>query len=173
MVVRAGMPKPDISTPERLTQTLLEAKSIAYSANVSGDYLSNGLFARRGAAEQVRSKSRRIAGERVAAVVARAEVEIGFQQISELLPVAGVDYVSPLPEELQRVTLFSAGVASRSRNRSVPQPSFDFMRPRSGPTIIDAVSQRCGSAACRRSCCGLGAAQFRRWQPTAGAGQLT
>jgi molybdate transport system substrate-binding protein len=116
MVVRAGMPKPDISTPARLKQTLLEAKSIAYSASVSGDYLSNELFARLGVAEQVRSKSRRIVGERVAAVVARAEAEIGFQQISELLPVPGVDYVGPLPEELQRVTLFSAGVASRSRN---------------------------------------------------------
>src|SRR5262249_55512551 len=74
------------------------------------------LFARLGVAEQVRSKSQRIAGERVAAVVARADAEIGFQQISELLPVPGVDYVGPLPEALQRVTLFSAGVVSRSPN---------------------------------------------------------
>ena len=116
MAVRAGAPKPDISSVEALKRTLLEAKSIAYSASVSGRYLSTELFQRLGIADQVLSKSRRIEGERVGTVVARGDAEIGFQQISELLPIPGIDYVGPLPPEVQRTTVFSAGVASGSTN---------------------------------------------------------
>ena len=90
---------------------LLQAKSVAYSAQVSGVYLSTELFPRLGIAAQMRAKSQRIERERVGAVVARGEAEIGFQQISELLPIGGIDYVGPLPAEVQRVTVFSAGVA--------------------------------------------------------------
>lgn len=111
MAVRAGAPKPDISSVEALKRVLLQAKSIAYSAQVSGVYLSTELFSRLGIADQMRAKSQRIERERVGAVVARGEAEIGFQQISELLPIAGIDYVGPLPAEVQRVTVFSAGVA--------------------------------------------------------------
>ena len=116
MAVRAGAPKPDISSVEALKRTLLQAKSIAYSASVSGRYLTTELFPRLGIADQVMGKSRRIEGERVGAVVARGEAEIGFQQISELLPVPGIDYVGPLPPEVQRTSVFSAGVAAGSRN---------------------------------------------------------
>jgi molybdate transport system substrate-binding protein len=111
MAVRAGAPKPDISSVEALKRTLLEAKSIAYSAQVSGVYLATELFPRLGIADQVRAKSLRIERERVGAVVARGDAEIGFQQVSELLPIAGIDYVGPLPAEVQRVTVFSAGIA--------------------------------------------------------------
>ena len=90
---------------------LLQAKSVAYSAQVSGVYLSTDLFPRLGIAAQMRAKSQRVERERVGAVVARGEAEIGFQQISELLPIGGIDYVGPLPAEVQRVTVFSAGVA--------------------------------------------------------------
>jgi molybdate transport system substrate-binding protein len=116
MAVRAGAPKPDISSVEALKRTLLQAKSIAYSASVSGRYLSTELFQRLGIADQVMGKSRRIEGERVGAVVARGEAEIGFQQISELLPVPGIDFVGPLPAEVQRTSVFSAGVAAGSMN---------------------------------------------------------
>jgi molybdate transport system substrate-binding protein len=115
MAVRAGATKPDISTVESLTLTLLSARSVAYSASVSGDYLSTELFQQLGVAGQVLPKGRRVVGERVGAVVARGEAEIGFQQISELLPIAGIDYVGPLPPSLQRITVFSAGVASSSK----------------------------------------------------------
>ena len=117
MAVRAGAPKPDISTVDALKRTLLQAQSIAYSASVSGEYLSTELFQRLGIADQVISKSRRIeGGERVGAVVARGEAEIGFQQMSELLPVPGIDHVTPLPPEVQKVSVFSAGVALSTRD---------------------------------------------------------
>jgi molybdate transport system substrate-binding protein len=112
MAVRAGAPKPDISTIDALKRTLLQAKSIAYSASVSGEYLTTELYPRLGIAQQVMSKSRLIGGgERVGAVIARGEAEIGFQQISELLPVPGIDHITPLPPEVQKVSTFSAGVA--------------------------------------------------------------
>src|SRR6266566_3596023 len=115
MAVRAGAPKPDISTVDALKRTLLGAKSIAYSASVSGLYLSTEMFPRLGIADRIMGKSKRIDGERVGAVVARGDAEIGFQQISELLPVPGIDYVGPLPGDAQQVTVFSAGVATGAK----------------------------------------------------------
>jgi molybdate transport system substrate-binding protein len=85
MVIRAGAPKPDISSVDAFRATLVNARSIAYSASVSGDYLVTELFPRLGVVEQVKEKSRRIEGERVAAVVARGEAELGFQQRRQLL----------------------------------------------------------------------------------------
>jgi methyl acetate hydrolase len=127
MAVRAGAPKPDISSVVALTRTLLQAKSIAYSASVSGRYLTTELFQRLGIADQVLGKSRRIDLERVGAVVARGEAEIGFQQISELLPEPGIDYVGPLPPEVQRVTVFSAGVAAGSKNADAARALIKFL----------------------------------------------
>ena len=114
MAVKAGAPKPDISTVDALKRTLLAAKSIAYSDSASGVYLSTVLFPRLGIADQMKNKSRKVQGnERVGSVVARGDAEIGFQQISELLPVPGITYVSPLlpPGTQQMATIFSAGIA--------------------------------------------------------------
>jgi molybdate transport system substrate-binding protein len=128
MAVRAGAPKPDISTVDALKRTLLQAKSIAYSASVSGEYLTTELYPRLGIAQQVMSKSRLIGGgERVGAVVARGEAELGFQQISELLPVPGIDHVTPLPAEVQKVSTFSAGVALRTGNSDAAHAVIRFL----------------------------------------------
>jgi molybdate transport system substrate-binding protein len=128
MAVRSGASKPDIGTVEALKRTLLQAKSIAYSASVSGDYVSTELFQRLGIADQVASKSRRIeGGERVGAVVARGEAEIGFQQISELLPVSGIDHVTPLPPEVQKVSIFSAGVALNTTDSDAANALIRFL----------------------------------------------
>lgn len=116
MAVRSGAPKPDISSVDALTRTLLAAKSIAYSASASGVYLSTELFPQLGIADAIKDKSRRIQSERVGTVVARGDAEIGFQQVSELLPIPGIDYVGPLPEAVQRVTIFSAGIAANAKN---------------------------------------------------------
>jgi molybdate transport system substrate-binding protein len=138
MAVRAGAHKPDVSSVEALRLTLLEAKSIAYSASVSGLYLSTELFQRLGIADQVMGKSRRIERERVGAVVARGEAEIGFQQISELLPVPGLDYVGPLPPEVQRVTVFSAGVTAGSKNPDAARALIRFL---SSPDAAGTVTK--------------------------------
>jgi molybdate transport system substrate-binding protein len=105
VAVRKGAPKPDISTVAALRQTLLQAKSIAYSASASGTYVSTELFARLGVADQVKGKAMRIESERVGAVVARGDAELGFQQVSELLPIAGIEYLGPLPPEVQQVSV--------------------------------------------------------------------
>jgi molybdate transport system substrate-binding protein len=128
MAVRAGAPIPDISTAEALKRTLLQAKSIAYSASVSGQYLTTELYQRLGIAAQVTSKSRLIGGgERVGAVVARGEAEIGFQQISELLPVPGIAHITPLPPEVQKVSVFSAGVAARTTDSDLAHSVIKFL----------------------------------------------
>jgi molybdate transport system substrate-binding protein len=136
MAVRAGAPKPDISSVEALRRTLLAATSIAYSASVSGDYLSTQMFKRLGIADQVMKKSRRIEGERVGAVVARGEAQLGFQQTSELLPVPGIDYVGPLPAEVQLITTFSAGIASHAASPEVARAFIAFLAsPAAAATI--------------------------------------
>ena len=136
MVVRAGAKHPDISSVDALKRTLLAAKSIAYSASASGVYLSTDLFPSLGIADQVKAKSKRIESERVASVVARGEAEIGFQQISELLPVKGVDYVGPLPPGAQRVTVFSAGIAVKSKNPDAARALIQFLTSPSAAPVI-------------------------------------
>jgi molybdate transport system substrate-binding protein len=115
MAVKAGAPKPDISTIDALKRTLLAAKSIAYSDSASGVYLSTELFAKLGIADQIRSKTRKIEADPVGGVVATGEVEIGFQQISELRPVKGIDIVGELPPGAQRVTVFAAGIPATAQ----------------------------------------------------------
>lgn len=114
--VKAGAPKPDISTVEALKKTLTEAKSIAYSASASGTYLSEELFPKLDPSGQVMAKAKKIFSERVGTVVARGEAELGFQQVSELIPIAGLDFVGTLPEEVQKVTVFSAGLAANAKH---------------------------------------------------------
>jgi ABC-type molybdate transport system substrate-binding protein len=116
MAVKSGTPKPDISSVDGLVRALLKAKSIAYSDSASGVYLSTVLFPRLGVASQVKGKATRILGnERVGAVVARGDAEVGFQQISELLPVPGITVVGPLPPGAQQVTIFSAGIVAGAK----------------------------------------------------------
>jgi molybdate transport system substrate-binding protein len=116
MVVRAGDAKPDIGSVEALRSTLLAAKSIAYSDSGSGTYLSTILFAKLGIADEIAGKSRKVrgppSGEPVAALVARGEAEIGFQQVSELIHVPGISFVGPLPAEVQPIFSFAGVLTS-------------------------------------------------------------
>ena len=136
VAVREGAPLPDISTPEAFAETLLAADSIGYSASVSGTYVSTELFPRLGLAEELAPKSRRIVSERVAAVVARGEVEIGFQQVSEILSIEGAAYVGPVPEEYQLVTTFSAGIATDAGNPDGAQRLIDFLSSEAAAATI-------------------------------------
>ena len=128
MAVREGAPKPDIGSAEALKKTLLAAKSIGYSVSESGKYFSTVLVQRLGIADQVLPKSRQIGGGvRVGAVVAKGELEIGFQQLSELLPVKGIAHITPLPPELQKVTTVVAAVAAHSQDKSVVRSAIGFL----------------------------------------------
>ena len=138
VVVRAGAPRLDVSTPEALRRALLNAKSIAYSDSASGVYIQNEMFKRLGIEDQVRGKARMIPAEPVGAVVARGEAEIGFQQISELKPIAGIDLLGPLPPEVQQVTVFSAGALAKSRE---PEAARALIRFLGAPEAAEAVRE--------------------------------
>lgn len=127
MAVRAGAPRPDIATVESLKRTLLAATSVGYSASVSGEYLVHELWPRLGVADAVLPKARRIGDERIGAVVARGEVEIGFEQMSELMPVPGIAHVTPLPPEAQKITTFSGGVAVSSPHPARARAVLQFL----------------------------------------------
>jgi molybdate transport system substrate-binding protein len=108
--VRAGAPKPDISSADRLKNALLAAKSIGYSTGPSGTYLV-GLFEKLGIAAAVSPKLKQTpSGVFVGSIIASGEAEIGFQQINELSHFPGVDYLGPLPAQLQDTTWRSGGI---------------------------------------------------------------
>lgn len=136
VAVRAGAPRPDISSVDALVRALRAADSFAYSASVSGVYLATELFPRLGLASELAAKGRRVEGERVGDVVARGEAELGFQQISELVTVGGIDYVGPLPDEVQHVSTFSAGIAARARAPDAARALVEFLAsPALGPIV--------------------------------------
>src|SRR5262249_27886236 len=116
MAVKAGAKKPDISTESGFRQLLLDAKSIACSDSASGLYITTELFRKLGIAEQLAPKTRVIAGSPVGDAVARGDAEIGFHQISELLPVRGITVVGPIPDSVQSVTTFSAGIVAKAQS---------------------------------------------------------
>jgi molybdate transport system substrate-binding protein len=138
IAVRTGAPKPDISSVDALRSALLAAKSIAYSDSASGVYISSELFKRLGIADQVASKSRMIPAEPVGAVVARGEAELGFQQISELKPIAGIDLVGPLPPDLQKITIFSAGIVMGAREPDAAKALIAFL---ASPAATAAIKE--------------------------------
>lgn len=138
MAVKAGAPKPDIATVDALKRTLLAAKSIAYSDSASGVYLSTELFPKLGIADQIRRKSRKIEADPVGEAVARGEIEIGFQQISELRPVKGIDIVGPLPPGAQRVTVFAAGIPATSKQ---PEAAKALIQWLASPAAYSAIKE--------------------------------
>lgn len=140
LAVRAGAPKPDIGTVDALKNTLLRAKSIGYSASESGKYFSTVLVQRLGIADRVLGKSRLVdRGERVGAVLARGEVEIGLQQLSELLPVQGIAHITLLPPEVQKVSSFAAGVAATSPDKALARLVIEFLAsPESAQAIANS-----------------------------------
>ena len=134
--VKKGAPKPDISTVAALKQTLLDAKSVAYSASASGTYLSTELFEKLGVAEQMKRTAKKIYSERVGSVVARGEAELGFQQVSELISIDGLDFIGEIPEEVQQIVPFSAGITATTRNQQAAKELVQFLASAQAAPII-------------------------------------
>jgi molybdate transport system substrate-binding protein len=136
LAVRKGATRPDIGTPEALKRALLAAKSVAHSKNgMSGIYFPTVLD-RLGITDAMKGK---IVVPQVPTpigeVIARGDAELGVQQISELMPVAGVEIVGPLPPELQRVTMFSAGLMSAAADPDGARALVGFVVERSPPLL--------------------------------------
>jgi molybdate transport system substrate-binding protein len=135
--VRKDAPRPDISTVAGLRRALLDAKSVAYSDSASGIYIEGELLPRLGIAEQMKGRTKRIVAERIGNVVARGDAELGFQQISELKPVAGIVLLGPLPAEVQKITVFSAGVAAASRQPEAAQALIAFLSSKEAAPVVN------------------------------------
>jgi molybdate transport system substrate-binding protein len=139
MAVKAGAPKPDISTVDALRKALLAAKSVAYSDSASGVYIKTQLFKTLGIEAEMKAKSRMIPADPVGAVVAKGEAEIGFQQLSELKPVPGIDIVGMIPDAVQSVTVFSAGVASGAKEPTKARALISYLASRGvNATVVAA-----------------------------------
>ena len=136
IAVRAGLPRPDISSSEAVKSAVLAARSVAYSSGPSGFYIAD-LFKKMGIADQIRDKVRQPAsGVQVAELVAHGEADLGFQQVSELVGVKGIDYLGPLPADIQNVTTYSAGLHTTSRAPEAAKALVKFLTaPEAGPII--------------------------------------
>jgi molybdate transport system substrate-binding protein len=130
VAVRAGAPKPDISTPDTFKQALLAAKSISYSDPAKGG-LSGVVAARAieklGIAEQMKPKTILVAGALSPELVAKGEAELGIAQASEIVPVAGTQLVGSLPGELAVMTLFTGGIGAESQSAEAAKALIEFL----------------------------------------------
>jgi molybdate transport system substrate-binding protein len=136
IAVKSGAPKPDISSSDAVKKALLAAKTIAYSDSASGVYVSTEMFEKLGIADAMKDKARKIPATPVGEIVAKGEAELGFQQIAELRPVSGIDIVGPLPDDLQKVTIYSAGIAKVSKE---PDAGKAFIKFLASPAARDAL----------------------------------
>jgi molybdate transport system substrate-binding protein len=138
VAVRDGAPKRDISSAGAVKAAVLAAKSVAYSAGASGAYIVT-LFQRMGIADEVKAKTAAVKpGEPVGAVIARGDAELGFQQVAELVPVRGIQYVGPLPPEIQNITVFSGGVHSGAAE---PEAAAALVKFLTAPAAIPIITK--------------------------------
>jgi molybdate transport system substrate-binding protein len=134
--VRAGVPKPDISTPEKLKSVLLSASAVTYTTGASGMHFVK-VLERLGIADAVAAKL--VAprpGELAGAVVARGASDIAVQQISELLPVSGIQILDPLPAEFQQAIIYGVSVFAQSTQRDAAQTFVNFLRSEPARVVL-------------------------------------
>jgi len=142
LTVRAGAPKPDISTVDALKRTLLAAKSIVYAdpakGGASGVYFA-GVVDRLGIANELKSKTILVPGAQAAEVVAKGEAEIGVAQTSEIVPVAGAEVLGPLPGELASTTLWTAAIGATTK---VPDAAKSLIQFLTGPVARPVLTAK-------------------------------
>lgn len=133
---RPGAPKPNLTSGETLKQSLLASKKIILSGGPSGVYLAD-LFKKMGIAEQIKSKTITLApGASPGEAVARGEGDIGFTQVSELLAVKGIDYLGPIPADVQQIVTFSAGLNPKAPQPDAAKALLKFLTsPAAAPTL--------------------------------------
>jgi molybdate transport system substrate-binding protein len=127
IAVRAGAPKPDVSSAEALKRALLAAKTVGYTSGPSGVHMGK-LIERMGIADQIKPKFKSVpSGGTIGTIVATGDCEIGFQQVSEIVHVPGVDFAGPLPPDVQHVTVFCCGVQSGAANADAARSLASFL----------------------------------------------
>ncbi|WP_253377829.1 substrate-binding domain-containing protein [unidentified bacterial endosymbiont] len=151
IVVKAGDPVPPVETLPALRQTLLNAASVAYSDSASGRYVESQLFEKLGIEDRMKEKAHRVERIPVASEVAKGRYSIGFQQVSELLPVPGVTFVGKLPDELQYITRFAGAVTVSAANPARGKALLDFLASAPSRETITATGMIPVSATLRDS----------------------
>jgi molybdate transport system substrate-binding protein len=138
VAVRAGAPKPDISSLEAFKDTLLRAKSVSYNLGAGGVLFESMVEQRLGIGDEVKAKrvTLQVGGEPVGVVVARGDAEIGVTQLGELLPITGIDIVGPVPSQLQRPIVFSATMFPNSRQQETAKAFVNFLRSNAAASIL-------------------------------------
>ncbi|PCM49463.1 MULTISPECIES: substrate-binding domain-containing protein [Pseudomonas] len=139
LVVREGAPKPDISSVESLKKTLLDATSVAYSDSASGVYIEKELFNKLGVEDQLKPKAKMVPKVPVGSVVATGDYQLGFQQVSELLPVPGVTFVGKIPESVQSVTRFAAGIPVGAQHPKEAKALLDYLAAPAAQADVQAT----------------------------------
>jgi len=136
VALRTGLPRPDISSADAVRSAVLAANSVAYSSGPSGYYMAD-LFRRMGISGQIAEKLRQApSGVQVGEIVARGEADLGFQQVSELLHLKGIQYLGPLPPEIQHVTIFAAALHGAAPEPAAARALMKFLTaPEAGPII--------------------------------------
>jgi molybdate transport system substrate-binding protein len=139
VAVKKGAPKPDISTVEAFKKCLLAAQSVVRSSEgVSGAHFEQ-LMVKLGIVEQMKPKTRLGPSGRIAEMAARGEVEIAVQQISEIVPVKGVDFVGPLPAEIQLYTTYSAAVGTGAKE---PRAALELVKFLTSPDAAPVIKSK-------------------------------
>jgi molybdate transport system substrate-binding protein len=138
VAVKAGAPRPDIGTPDKLKAALLAAKTVGYSQGASGRHFET-VIQKLGIADAIKAKAVVVQGRPVGTAVASGEAEIGLQQVAELRPVAGIDVFGELPPELQKQIPYSAGIAAKAKDAATARALVSFLR---SPAALDVLKRK-------------------------------
>jgi molybdate transport system substrate-binding protein len=147
--VRTGQPKPDIGTLDAFKRALLRARAVAIPSSTSGIFLMNDVFPRLGFAEKLAIKVG-ARGADATTMVAAGEADIVLAPVSELMNVAGIDYVGHIPQEAQLLQIFAAAVVAGSDRREEAKRLIDFLTsPRAAAAIEQSGMEPLGNRAAR------------------------
>jgi molybdate transport system substrate-binding protein len=135
IAVKAGAPRPDVSTPDKLKAALLAAKTVGYSQGASGQHFQT-VMQKLGITDAIKPKAVVVQGRPVGEAIASGEAEIGLQQVAELRPVKGVDQFGELPPELQTKIPYSAGIATKAKDPATARALVTFLRSQAAQDVL-------------------------------------